>query len=272
MLTKTLDIKIFSEQLYQSLKADLDAIAQDHEEIATRASRSLVVVKSALAKLKDFVYEYEFVSKEEEIHFFKVVKPSFVCHYYYFDKILALRVNEPLNGVDTLKTYYYRELDLLQDFIRAHQEFYRYCISDSSQLDEQYFIRENATTDCIDIDCRISTGYDTTLAMIQANQMVKKHIHNLIKTISSEYSESTLLWTGTKTALMELIYALQSVDMINNGKADIKQLATSFETLFNINLGNYYRYMQEMKLRKNGRTNFIDLMKEKLCQRLDDFE
>ena len=272
MLTKTLDIKAFSDQLSQNMKTELESVGEDNLEVIARASKSLPIIKSAVRKLKEFVCEYEFASKDEEIAFFKEVKPTFTSQYYYHDKILSMKVNEPVNGVDTLKAYYYRELDILQEFIRTHQEFYRYCVSDSTQFDEQYFLRENNSINCIEMDCRFSTGYDNILAMIHTNQMIKDHLQTLIRRINSEHSENLLTWTGTKTALIELIYALQSVEVINSGKADIKQIATSFENLFNISLGNYYRQFLDIQLRKNGRTNFIDYMKEKLGQRLDNFK
>lgn len=272
MLTKTLDIKTVSDQLYQNMKIELESIDEDNLEVIARASKSLPIIKSAVRKLKEFIYEYEFVSKEEEITFFKEVKPTFTSQYYYFEKILSMKVNEPVNGVDTLKAYYYRELDILQEFIRTHQEFYKYCVSDSTQFDEQYFLRENNSINCVEVDCRFSTGYDNILAMIHTNQMIKDHLQALIRRIDSDHSENSLTWTGTKTALIELIYALQGAEVINNGKTDIKQIATAFGSLFNISLGNYYRLFQEIRLRKNGRTNFIDQMREKLTQRLEDFE
>lgn len=102
---------------------------------------------------------------------------------------------------------------------------------------------------------------------------MREYLNELIIKVSTDspHNLSPLKWTGTKLALIETIYALQSVDAINNGKADIKQIADSFESLFNISLGNYYRHFQEIRLRKNGKANFIDDLKEKLVHRLDDF-
>jgi hypothetical protein len=272
MHTKTLDIKTFSDQLFKNMKTELESVGEDNLETIARASKSLPIIKSAVGKLKEYVYEYEFASKGEEIIFFKVVKPTFTSQYYYFEKLLSMKVNEPVNGVDTLKTYYYRELDILQEYIRTHQEFYKYCVSDSTQFDEQYFLRENNSINCVEVDCRFSTGYDNILAMIHTNQLIKDHLQSLIRRIDSDHAENGLTWTGTKTSLIELIYALHGMEVINGGKTDIKQIATSFENFFKISLGNYYRHFQEIKLRKNGHKNFIDQLKEKLSKRLDDLE
>ena len=271
---KTIDIKTFSDQLHEDMKTQLETIAQENQEIITRASKSLTLIKSCLNKLRDFVYQYQFQDKKEEIEFFKEIKPVFASQYYYYDRIISMKVNEPFGGLDALKSFYFLQLEQLQKFVKHNQEFYRYCLSNSTHFDDKYFTREDSPLKGFDVDIRFSTGFDTVLALILACQMLKDHLIDLIKKLSSEFSEispSLLAWTGTKSDLVELIYALQSSEAINNGKADIRQIAQSFEAIFNISLGNYYRRFQEIRLRKNGKTNFLDQMKEKLEQRLDDF-
>lgn len=79
-----------------------------------------------------------------------------------------------------------------------------------------------------------------------------------------------LTWTGPKASLIESIYTLHSVEVFNRGKADIKLIASAFETLFNVSLGNCYRVIQEIRIRKSGRTNFLDQLKKKLQERIDE--
>ena len=70
--------------------------------------------------------------------------------------------------------------------------------------------------------------------------------------------------------MIELIYALHSTDAINNGTADIKDIAYFVERIFRIDLGNYYRAFLEIRMRKNGRTKFLDTLKEELIKRMDE--
>ena len=44
-----------------------------------------------------------------------------------------------------------------------------------------------------------------------------------------------------KVSLIELLYALQSSGSFNGGSVDLKNLATSLENSFNIDLSDYYR-------------------------------
>lgn len=271
----TIDIKTFSDQLHDSLKAELETIARENNDLIAKASKSLVSLRSAISLLKDFVYRYKFKDKTEEIEFFKEIKPVFASQYFYYDKVFSIKINEPFGSRESVTSYYYQQLDRLQEFTKEHREFFSYCLSNSSTFDDKYFMRENNLFVSIEVDTKFSTGYDLILATILANQLVRDHLQNLIRSLESEPSEtkpSTLTWTGTKTGLIEIIYSFQALGVFNNGKADIKQVASSFESFFNISLGNWYRHFQEIRLRKIAKTNFIDQMKKTLEDRLDELE
>jgi hypothetical protein len=270
MLTSTLDLKTFCDQLSQTLKADLEALAQGNPDVAAMASKALIVVRMTVLQLKEFVYDYEFQSKGEEIEFFKETKPRLVSQYYYYDKVLSLKINEPVTDPSSLKDYCFQELSRLQEFVRNHQEFFTYYLSGSTQLDEHYFVRESTTFKGIDIDSRFSTGYDNVLAIIHANQMIRGYLQSLLDQPNSNHLDQGMVWTGSKTALIELIYALHGAQVINNGKADIKKIAATFERLFNISIGDLYRQFFEIKLRKRDRTSFIDHLKKELEHKLDE--
>jgi hypothetical protein len=81
---------------------------------------------------------------------------------------------------------------------------------------------------------------------------------------------SRLFWTGNKTELIELIYALQNSGAINSGTADIKEMASLFEQIFNIDLGNYYHTFIEIRARKGSKTKFIDKLEEALLKKIQD--
>lgn len=79
-----------------------------------------------------------------------------------------------------------------------------------------------------------------------------------------------LQWTAPKTALIELIYGLQAAGACNNGAADIKQITSFFESVFGLELGNVYNVFQEMRLRKKNRTVFLDNLRDRVVQRMDE--
>ncbi|NOT77003.1 MAG: hypothetical protein HOP08_18930 [Cyclobacteriaceae bacterium] len=266
---KTIDINAYSSQLQDKLNSKIENIAGENADFIQRSSKSLVAIQEVLSDMKEFVYKYEFQSAIEEVAFFKETKPGFLSQYYYYDGLIDLKLSEPVDH-ERLKFHYFDQLSKQQEFVKAHQEFYIYCVSGSTHFDEQYFTRGKAIFKAPDIDTRFSTGYDNTLARILASHLIRGRVEKLIKGLVNEPGISPLKWTAKKADLVELIYALHKVEAFNDGKVEIKQIANLFENLFNVSLGNFYRHFQEIGLRKGGRTTFIDLLKEKLEQRLDE--
>ncbi len=271
---KTTDIKSFCEQLQENLKVQLDKIGFEHPDAISKASKCMVAVSEAINKLKAFVHDYSFRNSEEEINFFKGIKPVLLSQYYYYKKLSSIKINEPFDSETALRNYYIDQLKELQQFIKANAEFYRYCLSNSTDLDEKYFTRSGSSLKSPDIDTQFSTGHDNTLARILACQLTKDYLTGLIHNLDKGLGDrgTNLKWTGTKSALIELIYAIHSVDSVNEGRAGIKQIADSFESMFNISLGNYYRLFQEIRQRKSSQTTFLDLMKEKFIQRMSELD
>jgi hypothetical protein len=93
-----------------------------------------------------------------------------------------------------------------------------------------------------------------------------------IQNPSSASSNSSLSWTGSKTDLIELIYALQAAGVFNKKEVEVKQIATLFENMFNVTLGNYYRVFQDIRLRKTGQTNFMNQLRDSLLNRIKEAE
>lgn len=77
-------------------------------------------------------------------------------------------------------------------------------------------------------------------------------------------------WTDSKSALIELDYALHSRGAVNHGKSDVKMIISNMESLFNVEVGNFYRTFQSVRIRKKNRTIFLDRLKESLEKRMDE--
>ena len=266
---KTIDINTYSQQLQDKLNSMIEVIARENAEFVPRSSKCLAAVQEVLSDMKQFVYKYEFQSQIEEVEFFKETKPAFLSQYYYYDSLIDMKLSEPVDH-ERLKFHYFDQLSKQQEFVKAHQEFYIYCVSGSTHFDEQYFTRGKAIFRAPDIDTRFSTGYDNTLARILASHLIRGRVEKLIKRLVDDSGISPLKWTAKKADLVELIYALHKVEAFNDGKVEIKQIANLLENLFNVTLGNFYRHFQEISLRKGGRTTFIDRLKDKLEQRLNE--
>jgi len=67
-----------------------------------------------------------------------------------------------------------------------------------------------------------------------------------------------------------LIYDIHTEKSINFRNIDLKVLATLFEKMFNIKLGDIYRIFLEMRGRKGDRSVYLRRLIEALNKRMDD--
>jgi len=265
------DLKAFSDGLRTQLQEKLNSIALEATDFTERSVKSMNEIKNILEELRAFIEKYPLQSDADEVLFFKVIKPIYSCQYLYHDRIFKLKLHEPIADPLLVETYYRDELAQLERYLKKHAEFYGYYLSGSSQFDKLYFTR-NVNFSNPEMDRFFSTGFDQVLARILSINMLKDFITDTLNKLHNKQDprRPQLSWTGSKTSLVELVYALQTVDAINNGEAEVKQIATLFEEVFNVSLGNYYRVLQDIRLRKNNQTNFLDQLKQKFVQRLDD--
>ena len=78
-----------------------------------------------------------------------------------------------------------------------------------------------------------------------------------------------LRWTGKATDLVELLYALDTCDCINNGEIGVEELADALTEIFGVEIKNCYNVYMNMKNRKDdSRTYFLDELREKLNKRM----
>ena len=240
--------------------------------------------ENAFTRLKNLVSEYTFGNETEEIHFFKETKPQLFCKLIYYRKIYNIESIRP-NGSDHAQiNYIERELDSLKIFFDRNIDFYKHYRSGSTHLDKHYFLRGKPdiqmTVDSFyfERDPKFSTACDFKVAKILANELLRIYLNEeLLKLKQAQYPQSDLptfpktkeTWTGSKTDLVELIYALCETESFGFGKITRKRLAGYFESVFNVDLGDVYRTYLEIRER-NNRTRFLDELKEKLIKKMDE--
>jgi hypothetical protein len=75
---------------------------------------------------------------------------------------------------------------------------------------------------------------------------------------------------GFKSFTHRVVICFTIFWFINGGSVDLKNLTTSLGNSFNIDLGNYYRVFQEIRIRKQSQTTFLDQQEDQLLKRMDD--
>ena len=168
-------------------------------------------------------------------------------------------------------------MNKLKKFFDNNIDFYKYYRSGNSFLDENFFIRGKhdirlwLDTFYFEADHHFCTSHDYKVAKIIANDLIQVYLEDqLTNNHKKAPNNSSLNWTASKTALTELIYALYEQGVFNNGNTDIKLIAKTFESVFNIDLGDFYHTFMELKARKINRTKFLDSLCEALIKKMDE--
>ena len=274
----------FSRALLSELEEELQAISFDYDNPISMSSKSIETVLKYCQNLKTYILENEFQSKEDEIHFFKNIKPKFSSKLIYFHKIRKLESYKPLGSKKIQKEYLENELNKLNIYFSENTEFYNYYRLGGDSFDRKVFLRNSTEIDYNldvfyhEVDHRFSTTHDFKVAMILANDIFQRYIENKIATLSSSkeavsknpIENKIMKWTASKTDLIELIYALHTQKVFNEGKADLTEITKSFEKFFDIELGDIYRTCNDIKNRKIKKTKFIDTLSENLNKRFDE--
>lgn len=264
------------------MQSDLQHIATHSDNRFQAAERSCKAVQRHLENLKAFILDYTFRDMEEEIHFFKVIKPEYLKELVYFREVYYLEAARPLADTGTVREYFKTAMHRIQLSLERNHELYTYYRAGRTDRDSYYFTRgpkEGLLPEYEpDTDGRFSTPYSSRLAEIYAFERLHSYISAQVRDLEytpaatdvSGLSQLSLPWTDKKTGLIEILYGIQSMGSLNNAQAELNQIARLFEAAFHIDLGNYSRAFQEIRYRKKGRTPFLDRMKEMLLKRMDE--
>lgn len=273
------------QELISEFETKLETLESRHEDILYKAETGITHTEKCIKSLRREVVQKGFLSTQEEIHFFKHIKPQIFSKLIYYVKLYNIESKRPRSSSKFQVKYLNNQINKLQVYFNDNLEFYHYYRRGATTLDEQYFVRGRSDlrspTESFHyfIDEQFSTCQDSTVATIMAYDMLivylQQEIENLVSNLdnpkTNPMKQSTkLFWTGSKTELIELIYALHSSGAINSGTADIKEMALVFEQLFNIDLGNYYHTFIEIRARKCSKTKFLDKLIEVLTKRFEE--
>jgi len=269
------------QALYTNMLSGLSEAAQSEEGMLSISQAALPIVKSTLEALRETLINQSFKSPEEEIFFFKQVKPVFYCHWIFWLGARQMELHRPPGNKPVQEKYFLGELQKLQNFFDEHVEFYLYYRRGSCMLDDIYFLREKqdiniaSTPYQINMDRQFSTSHDYLVAKILASDMLSGHINNILMGLDSPMLpvlpvKHNICWTAPKVGLAELLYALHAAGVFNNSQIEIKKIADFFSSQMNVNLGNVYKTLEEIRLRKKNRTAFLDMLRQHLIRRMDE--
>lgn len=266
------------------LNEQLNFIDLEIDNHIKKSENAIEIILKSVTALKKIINNNKFKTETEEIIFFKEVKPQFTSKLIYHNMVYKIEMKRPNGGNRILKKYFLNELQKLKAYFDNELDFYKYYRSGSSYLDHKYFLRGKYDIKLaldsyyFETDISFSTSHDFKVARILANDLIQLYLEDQLIMIenknlgekSQRKPNTKLIWTSSKVALTELIYALHSEGVFNNGAADLKDIAEYFEHIFEIELGQYRRTFLEIRARKTDKTKFISVLNEALLKRMEN--
>ncbi|WP_460543996.1 RteC domain-containing protein [Echinicola sediminis] len=262
----------FCEQLYQEMMCKVNEVQYKGLSPIKEAEAAYEIVNKYMLRLKTHVLKEDFKDTESEISFFKQLKPKFVAKQIYYGESFYI-LNSLLDleeGVPEIK----QQLLVLKKHFKKHHFLYNYYRLEKSSLDRWLFLRNVEEIPFIihrpflHRDNRFETigsyRFGKFMAYESLAATLKAELDKLTGPKDVRSSQNLLKWTGPKVHLVELIYALKVAGVFNNGQAELKELGRFLEQLLDTKVGDIYRIYQEIRIRKKGRTVFLDSLKEKL--------
>lgn len=273
-------MKVFIDGLLDEMRQSLDLISRETVNELQKAERCGKHVNKILLQLRGFMEDYRFGDQKEEIQFFKYYKPQILGELIFYAELAYIESKMPIGEKEKIKSYFHHIIDQYQDFFGRNHQLYIYHQLDRDDLDNLFFLKESNPLSVIpdysiDYDPSFSSPNSNKLARIMAFEKMIDYIRGRLDQLEMDMdskpgNKAKHQWTDSKSALIELAYALHSRGAVNHGKSDVKMIINIMETLFDVQVGNFYRTFQSMRIRKKNRTIFLDSLKDSLEKRMDE--
>lgn len=250
----------YSKSLDQ-LRAELSELDQRNLNFCIRLEKSVELIKAAREDLKVRVRKNGFHSIEDEIHFFKHIKPTLISMLIVHATRLAAETVRSSYSRKDFKVLIKKKLNFIQAHFIEFPEFVTYLNSESTSRDHFYFLRNSRFTPLIftgPYDSDFSTGYDIISAHAHAfNELNNYFQKSTTDTNQNEQLLTNIKWVAPKVALVELVYALHESGSVTLGKNDLIELSRSLGKVFNIEMPDVYRMFNEIRGRKKDKCRFL---------------
>lgn len=259
----------------KSLCEELEQLHFTENDIHARAEKAAKAIRKTLTSFRRKIRKEEFANQEEEIHFFKYVKPRINSYLIYYSVLAEIETNKLILNNDEVHNLIEKKQRMFRHIFRENLDFVKYYRTGLTHLDTLYFIRggnlgsftKHSTNQLLDPE--FNTSHDLVAANIMAYDLFQKHFApqpQLQPTFGPP--SPRLKWTATKLDLVELTYAIHASGAINYGEADLKEIAQAFESVFQIQIGDLYRAFHDISNRKKEQIKFVNQLAKDLERRL----
>lgn len=168
--------------LLTNLNEQLNFTDLEIDDPILRSENAINIIITSIEKLKVNFEKEKIKSQEQEINFFKNIKPRFTSKLIYYNAIYKIETKKPHGGERIIKKYLNNELDKLKRYFDNNLDFYRYYRTGSNYLDIKYFTRGKFDIKMaldsfyFEADHTFSTSHDFKVAKILAHDLIQVYL------------------------------------------------------------------------------------------------
>ena len=158
------------EKLYQDLLDELRHCREKDLPFLSETEYCFHLAEKYHRIIRQELAGYDFLNQEEEIHFFKVIKPKFVAETEYASLLnFAGNFSPPDSFIEDLAQFWFRQIERLGKFKEKHKEFYTYYLAGHTNLDAVYFTRLSPEDENYAFD-KTRSNYDLLAGQLLARE------------------------------------------------------------------------------------------------------
>jgi hypothetical protein len=166
-----------AEQLYETMLQDMEYCRRKGLGAGMELECLFHICTRYWAIIQSEAENYEFETTEEEVIFFKIMKPKFVSEKLYCGLIgNALLFTEGVQEQSEIKKFWDKELLRLEKFIAGNTAFYEYYKAGTTDKDNYWFTRKEDYG-----DDKVSTLQDNQVSMLLALERYTEYVKGEMK-------------------------------------------------------------------------------------------
>lgn len=190
--------KILSEIQHQE-----DKLSSQMMQTADEAYQMTLFLKEMLFTIKMKVLQTGFKDEQQEINFFKNIKPQILGKLIYYNKVFRVETTCPVSTGRIHQSYFENQLKILKSEYKesiSNEDFYRYYRAGRTDRDHNYFrlgkinYHDGLKSSVFEIDFSFSTYFDNKVAHIIANELLYTFLLTKINPEKSRYHFNKRGW------------------------------------------------------------------------------
>jgi hypothetical protein len=166
---------------FNEFEREYEVLKNASDDVLTVSLEIIHYIEKKLKEMFNWLKKHVFKTLQEEIYFFKELKPRIVSKLLYYKELFNVESSLPPSKKNKRK-HYQEWLAKIHQYGLNNREFYQYYRSRTTVKDEDLFVRRSYKNifrdDCclINYDSKLCTSHDYNVAIIIANDMLTSYL------------------------------------------------------------------------------------------------